>query len=139
MVLFLHCVPSMISSPRTTDLRPVRSLSVTAHNGLSPVRSFLFPSAVTGDELIRALVVACLEAARRLAPRRHRMASARCLAFTAAMRVVDRIHRYATVVRAFAHPALASGLAERNVLVVAVAHCPDGRHAVRRNAPDFSR
>ena len=82
---------------------------------------YCLPSAVVDDEFVRALVVACLEAARRLAPRGYRMASARCLAFAAAVRVIDRIHRNAAVVRALAHPALASRFAERNVFVIAVA------------------
>ena len=51
------------------------------------------------DPLIRALVVARLEAARRLAPRRHRMPSAASFAFAAAVRVIDRIHRDAAIVR----------------------------------------
>src|SRR5271166_4350813 len=51
------------------------------------------------DELIRSLVVAGLESARRLAPRSHRMAAARGLAFAAAVRMVHRIHRHPAVMR----------------------------------------
>jgi hypothetical protein len=62
-------------------------------------------------------------------------------AFAAAVRVIDRIHRNAAIVRALAQPALAPGLAERNVFVIDVAHLPDGRHAIgrtRRISPEGS-
>src|SRR6185437_12051880 len=62
----------------------------------------------------------------RLAPRSDRVAAARGAAFTAAMRVIDRIHRNAAVVRTAAHPALAAGLADRDVHVIGVRHCTDG-------------
>src|SRR5665213_4424513 len=71
----------------------------------------LFASPVH-DEFVGALVVARLVAARRLAPRRHRMASARGLAFAATVRVIDRVHRNAAVMRALAHPALAAGFTQ---------------------------
>ena len=68
-------------------------------------------------------------------------------AVSAAVTALMTGHAYATsahggnaaVMRALAHPALASGLAQRDVLVIAVAHDADGRHAVRRYAPDFGR
>src|SRR5262245_45610981 len=85
------------------------------------------------NEFVGALTVARLIAACRLAPRRHRMATARGLAFTAAVRVVHRIHRHTAVVRTLAHPALAAGLADRDVLVVEVADLADRRHAVDKN------
>src|SRR3982750_348019 len=74
------------------------------------------------DEFLGALVAARLLAFGRLAPRRHRMASARATAFAAAKRMIDRVHRNAAVVRTAAHPALAAGLANRDVHVVGVRH-----------------
>src|SRR5580658_417915 len=74
------------------------------------------------DPLIRALVIARLETARGLAPRCHRMASAAGLAFTAAVRVIHRVHRNAAVVRTLPHPALASRLAQADVFVFHIAH-----------------
>src|SRR5258708_3888760 len=59
----------------------------TCHKSPLPL---LLPAA--DDEGVGPLVVACLVAARWLAPRGHRMTAARSLAFAAAVRVVDRVH-----------------------------------------------
>src|SRR6266700_3695416 len=80
------------------------------------------------NKLVRSLVVARLESARWLAPRSYRMPPARSLAFAPAVRVIDRVHRNAAIVRALAHPALAPGFAQRNILMIAVADRPDRRH-----------
>src|SRR5260221_8759453 len=69
------------------------------------------------NPFIRALVVASLESARRLSPRRHRMSAAGSLALAAAMRVIHRIHRDATIVRHLPHPALATGFTQAHVFV----------------------
>src|SRR5688572_7271682 len=58
------------------------------------------------------------------------MAAARGTAFTAAVRVVDRVLGDATGQRLHAHPALASGLGEILVRVVGVRHRPDRAHAI---------
>ena len=70
--------------------------------------------------LVGPLVGPGLLALGRDAPRGHRMAAARGAAFAAAMRVVDRVHGDAAVVRALAEPAVAAGLADRDVHVVRV-------------------
>ena len=54
----------------------------------------------TDDEPVRRLVLAGLRTAGFLAPRRDRVTAARGLAFTAAVRVVDRVHGDAANVRA---------------------------------------
>src|SRR5207249_318780 len=58
------------------------------------------------DELVRPLVVPRLITARRLAPGGDRIAAAGRLAFAAAMRMVDRVHGDAAVMRHLAQPAL---------------------------------
>src|SRR6516162_1578226 len=78
------------------------------------------------NELVGRLVVAGLLALGRLAPRGDRMAAARGAALTAAVRMVDRVHGDAAVVRAAAHPALAAGLADRDVHVIGIRHRADG-------------
>ena len=50
-------------------------------------------------------------------------------AFAAAVRVIDRIHDDAAVVRAPAHPAGAAGLADRDVHLVGIRHRADGAAA----------
>src|SRR5215207_3999392 len=95
----------------------------------------LFNSPVAHDHVLRALVLARLVAAGRLAPRGDGVATARGLALAAAVRVIDRVHGDAADVRADALPARAPGLAEGDVLVLDVAHLPDGRHADDRHAP----
>src|SRR5580692_2068974 len=67
------------------------------------------------DPTVGALVVSRLEAARRLTPRGHWMAATRGLSLTAAVGVIDRVHRHATIVRHPSQPPAAAGLAERYV------------------------
>src|SRR5207253_38759 len=64
-----------------------------------------------------------------LAPRGHRMAAARRLAFAAAMRMVDRVHRHAAYRGLAAEPAVPPGLADHDILVVGVRHRTDRRAA----------
>src|SRR5262245_14208677 len=54
-------------------------------------------------------------------------------ALAAAVRMIDRVHGYAAVVRHAPHPALAPGLADRDVHVVRVGHRADRRHAAAVN------
>src|SRR4051812_2734374 len=91
------------------------------------------------DELVGRLAIARLVALGRLTPRRYGMAAARGLAFTAAERVVDRVHRDATHVRPLAKPAAAAGLADRHVLVIEVADLPDRGVALDENLAHFAR
>ena len=53
--------------------------------------------------------------------------------------MVDRVHRGTTHLRATAHVALASRLAELDVLVIGVAEATDRRHAVDVDAAQFAR
>src|SRR5665213_4244783 len=92
---------------------------------------YLLPGRMTAtdDELVRCLVLACLLALGRLAPRGDRMAAARGAAFAAAVRMVDRVHDHATVMRTPAQPAGTAGLADRDVHVVGVGDRADGAAA----------
>src|SRR5215470_1251185 len=49
--------------------------------------------------------------------------------------MVDRIHRNTAIVRALAHPTLASGFADGLVLVLDIAHLADRGHTVDEHAP----
>src|SRR5580698_2406303 len=62
------------------------------------------------DHARRALVAAGTVALRRRAPRAHRMATCCRLAFTATVRVVDRVHDNATHRRTDTAPAICAGL-----------------------------
>src|SRR5579871_1350486 len=57
------------------------------------------------------------------------MAAARGAAFAAAMRMVDRVHGNAAVMRTAAEPALAACLADRDVHVIGVGDRADGAAA----------
>src|SRR5512135_268031 len=95
-------------------------------------RDMFFPRlllAALDDERVGTLVVAGLLALGLPAPRRRGVAAARRLAFAAAHRVVDGVHRDAPVVRLPAEPAVAAGLADRDVLVLDVADLADRRVA----------
>src|SRR5437016_1628204 len=93
-------------------------------------RLLLLPRvAARNDEFGGGLVAAGLLSLGRKAPRRDRVAAARGAALAAAVRVVDRIHRNTAIVRHAAEPALAAGLADRDVHVVGIRDRPDGGHA----------
>src|SRR5438045_3713258 len=82
------------------------------------------------DERIAQLATTGFEALGDLAPRRARVTAARGLALATAHGVVDGIHRDAPHRRRVAQPAAAAGLAERDVLVIEVAHLADDGAAV---------
>src|SRR5687767_5846216 len=67
-----------------------------------------------------------------------RVAAAVGAAFAAAHRVVDRVHRLGTGVRAVAHVALPAGLADADVDVVEVPELTDRRAARRADAAHFT-
>src|SRR3954470_7805249 len=91
-----------------------------------PLRCLLARVAADHDELRGGLVLAGLLALGREAPRRDRMAAA---LGAAAVRVIDRVHGDAAVVRHAALPALAAGLADGGVHVVGIRHRADGGEA----------
>src|SRR5690242_20021064 len=90
------------------------------------------------DPLIRPLIVSGLESARRLAPRRHGMAPAGSFAFAATVRVIHGIHRDTTVVRHLAKPSSLPGLPVGFILMLDVAHLPDGGHAFHRHPANLT-
>src|ERR1035438_6720544 len=98
---------------------------------------FLPPAA--DDERIGPLVVACLEATRRLAPRRDWMTAARGPAFAAAVRMVYRVHGDSAVGRADALPAVASCLADGHILMIRIAHLANRRHALGQHLAGLTR
>src|SRR6266508_1612059 len=97
-----------------------------AYHGLALV-SFLVPE--LDDHAARALVLACLVALGQHPPWTHRMLPRRGLSLTAAMRVVDRIHRDAAHGGSHAAPAHAPGLADRFQAMLLVADFADRRAA----------
>src|SRR5665213_3585539 len=78
------------------------------------------------DEFGSALVLAGLLALGREAPRRDPVAAA---LGASAVRMIDRVHGDAAVVRHAALPALPAGLADRGIHIVGVRHRADGGHA----------
>src|ERR1700690_3710954 len=102
-------------------------------------RSLLLPLvAANENESVGRLVRPRLLALGRLAPRRHRMTAARGAAFAAAVRMVDRVHRDAAVMGLAAEPAVATGLADRNVHVVRIGHRTNGAGAAAVNQALFA-
>src|SRR5690606_3427872 len=88
-------------------------------------------TAAAHDKAIGALVVASLDAARRLAPLRLRAGhTARCAPLATTVGMVARVHRRAAHLRPATEPALAPGLAEADVLVVDIPDLADRRQAV---------
>src|ERR1051326_3135429 len=91
--------------------------------------------AARNDELGGRLVPAGLLALGREPPRRDRVPAARGTAFAAAVRMIDRIHGDAAVVRPTVEPARAPGLADADVHVVGIGHRADARHAAAVHQP----
>src|SRR5208337_59014 len=106
--------------------------------GQAPSLQLTFLPAVLDDKRIGPLIVPRLKSTRRLAPRGYRMASTGSLAFTAAMRMVHRVHRNAAVVRTLPDPARASRLAPGNVFVVGVSHLSNRGQAVQQHLASFA-
>src|SRR5690349_1490735 len=67
------------------------------------------------------------------------MTSAGSLTLAAAVRVIDRVHGDAAIVRTSSQPAHASGLADRHVLVIGVADLSDRRHAILEHLARLAR
>src|SRR5207253_9854191 len=88
------------------------------------------------DEFLGLLVLAGLLALGREAPWRDGMSAA---IGAAAVRMVDRVQRDAAVVRHAAQPALAAGLADRDVHLVRIGHRADRRHATAVDQPLLGR
>src|SRR5690606_7372534 len=74
-----------------------------------------------------------------LAPRADRIPATRGLAFTAAQRMVDGVHRHSAGLGTHALPAGAAGLAELDQLCLGVAHLTDSGPAVERHHPHLAR
>ena len=119
--------------------------SIFSRSGVSTNGPFLSERLIAtssvslNDELVRPLAVARLVSLGRQAPRRHRMPAAGGLAFAAAERVIDRVHRHAAHVRPLPQPAAAPGLADRDVLVIEVADLADRRVALDVDLANLAR
>src|SRR5215813_8848152 len=105
--------------------RDLSSLTVTSSPTLLPAPAGV---AAAHNKLVCPLVAACAVPEGGLAPGRLRLATNRRTALAAAVRVVYRVHDRAAHVRALAQIAGASGLTDAHVLMVEIAHLPDGRH-----------
>src|SRR3954454_10928407 len=77
------------------------------------------------DELVGRLIGPRLLALGRLAPRADRMTTTGGAAFAAAVRVVNRVHGHAAIVRTLATPNRAAGLAVIDVAMVRIGHGTD--------------
>src|SRR6266404_3741485 len=98
----------------------------------------LLAVAIAHDHAAGALVAAGLVTLGRRSPRAHRVAAGSGLAFAAAVRMVDRIHRHAAHCRAYSAPAHASGLADGLEVVLFVADFPAGGAAVDVHLADLA-
>src|SRR4051812_46183804 len=113
----------------------------TAPSSKTYSSALVLPAATAAnDQLVGFLVLrAGALAERRHAPRSDRVTAALRLAFTTAVRVVDRVHRRAADARALAEPAVAAGLADRDVAVLDVADLAHRRAAGQEHAAHLAR
>src|SRR3954447_12651425 len=122
------------SGPRCASSSAPRPTGPSWLNDSSTRAALLAAPATADDVAVRRLVLLARAVAEgRLAPRSHGVASGRCRALTTAVRVVDRVHGGATRLRALAQVTRATGLADRDVLVVGVADRAHGRAALGRD------
>src|ERR1700722_9413458 len=105
--------------------------------GISGCSLPLVLAAAAADQPVTGLVLPA-GTAFRLTPRADRMATARALALTTAVRVVDRVHGDTANRRTLALPAVAARLAELDVAVLRVSDLTDGRAALDRHPADFA-
>src|SRR4051812_10711945 len=101
----------------------------------------LLAAAATADDVTVGLLALLTGAVadRRHAPGRLRMVTQRAAALATTVRVVDGVHGLAAGLRAHAEVALASGLADGDVLVVGVADHADRRPAVGAHLAHLAR
>ena len=66
------------------------------------------------------------------------MTATRALSFTAAVRVIDRIHRNTSVGGANPHPAIATRLTNLDILVISVGKLSNRRVATSMKQADFT-
>src|SRR5205807_7223758 len=100
--------------------------------------AMLFHSAIAHDHFLRALVAARLITTRRLSPGGNGISAARGLAFSAAVRMVHRIHGHAANVRPDSFPAGTPCLTVRYVFVFDVADLAYRGHANHRHLAHFA-
>src|SRR3954462_7998592 len=98
----------------------------------------LFAVAVTHDHGARTLVAAGFVTLRRRAPWAHRIPAGRGLAFTAAVRMVNRIHCDAANGRTHATPAHPAGLADGFQIVLFVTYLTDRGAAIHVHLAYFT-
>src|SRR5689334_13310807 len=84
--------------------------------------------------LVRLLLAPRLVALSRHPPRRLRMVTLGS-AFTAAMRMIHRIHGGSAYMRPLAEPSAAAGLADRYILKFDIASLPNRGAAFRQHHP----
>src|SRR5580700_7946502 len=103
-IKFCSQLSAVSSQPTATNLSVAEILRSARDDaaGLRPQQTASFLAAPVDDKCVRALVIPRLVSASRLPPRGYRMTSARSLAFSAAVRVIDRVHRNAAIMRPLA-------------------------------------
>src|SRR6266571_2418013 len=80
------------------------------------------------NKAVRPLIVTSLVTQRGFAPRRLRLATDWCPAFTTTMRMITRVHRRSTHSRTAAHTARTASFATALVLMIDIANLSHRRH-----------
>src|SRR6266481_2483282 len=92
----------------------------------------------THNHATGALVTACAESLGWHAPWADRMATRRSFTFTAAMRVIHRIHRNAAHRRTYPAPTHRAGFANRTQTVLGITYFTQSRFAINMNFANFA-
>ena len=91
------------------------------------------------NKAIRLLVRTSLGALGRFTPGSNRMTTAGSAAFTAAVRVIDRVHGNAAADRSDTQPTRTAGFAERSVLVIRIGNGADRSQTLFAYDSQFAR
>src|SRR5487761_1180324 len=128
-------------APRVVRVTLIAPLSIPRRVGnmyfISPCQQKSFRLPPLNNQSIRRLPLARFRAQSRKAPRRLRMVALHA-AFTAAVRVIHRIHRDAANRWPASMPARAARLAVGDIFMVQIAELPDRGHALERKLPRLS-
>src|SRR4051812_14225064 len=102
--------------------------------------SLRFSQMPRADDVLRgALVLARLGPFGRLAPGRHRMASALCTSLAAAMRMIDWVHRRAAHGGPAIAPDITAGFGENFIHVIGIRHRTNRGLAFKAHPANFAR
>src|SRR5512134_677633 len=137
LITFLEVVPPSTSTLRRRLSSMYGPFLIDLATAVSSIYKglFLLPP---HDEAVGPFVDTGLVTLGRHTPRRDRMPATGALALATAMRMVDRVHRHTTGLRTLAKPAITTGFADLDILMISIADLPDGGTALLQHQANLA-